>query len=350
MTLKTFFIYQETNFVVIRNGESLIATNKYYIKKYPEKKKTFHFGGILNYSPKLRNLGWLKSKEILYQESKINDLLSMKNGSLSNSRQLLGRGQPSFFNMNTSNIPDEPQIIQKYNLILQNFHNKKFYTFGERENQIQALEYHEPSKSLLAGGEDQRVILYKFHEATNHFETLRDFGDLGILRIISSSQVDELFFFGGSNGRVRVIDVDTQNVLGEAFETAVERAESLEVCRGFDAKCFLAVGGLGLPESSDEVSDFLDVSLLVENYDSKLNRLIFEKLETGNPKVFFDYNRKIIKAQDRNSESQNPTSTKPPRKPTQEKTDSRLKKSDSEKTRPQERKTRDQSKFFTREK
>ena len=254
--------------------------------EYPKKKKNYNL-----YGPNIR---WVKKKGSSINYASDYPIEEFFYNKMMNPYGFLE--SKDFYYKEVKESPEKPKVYTKYNLILEKIENNENYTFGERDKLIRTLQYHLRTKTLLVGGEDCKVLQYKINGNTNKFETLRDFEDLGISSIEISVQVGDLVVFGGSKGQIRIINIHSQHVLKDSFETALKRVDSLKVCRGLNSKTFLVVGGDQKDDSKD-FSDYLDLSLLVNNYDSRLDQIQFENLGKRERTKIFDYNCEYIRDQ-----------------------------------------------------
>lgn len=161
--------------------------------------------------------------------------------------------------------------------------NEDFQKFGNREKDIDTLLYHNPTKTLLVGGTDQKVIQYKQNRKTNLWEKLKEYGPLGIECITSSSHLGNLVFFGG-NDKIKVINAKTGKLLPKYFDTAVQSIDSLQVCYVSNSKMYISVGGTTRNYYSN-LFDLLDIT----SYWKKNNQKLFEPSTTFRQKMELEF-------------------------------------------------------------
>ena len=176
---------------------------------------------------------------------------------------------------------------------IQKHHSK---CFGEQESNIQNVLFHKSSESLMVSGSAKKVVQLKKNETTYLWEEIKDFGDLGLKHVFSSTQIGHLAFFGGFNGCFRVINVKTGEIVGSPFRTAVKSIYTMETCVASDSKVYLSVGGEKAKETAG-LSDFFDITLLCEKFESvtkpkDINETISKELQ-----AFLEEKDQTIEAQ-----------------------------------------------------
>ena len=109
-------------------------------------------------------------------------------------------------------LPDGKTIIgvkgyTQNTLITEDITTNKAVSFGRHKGTIQTLLYEKVTQSLLAGDNRSCIKQYRRGNSNNHFILVKDYGDVGIDRVMCSAQVGRLAFFGASNYSIVVIDV-----------------------------------------------------------------------------------------------------------------------------------------------
>ena len=163
-------------------------------------------------------------------------------------------------------------------LIIENVENgkaDKFQVIQSFGNYISSLVYDKDTASLYIGDNYGHLHQYKVTTTSKSCKKVRDFGDLGIEAINSSERFLNIVFFGGSDSKIRVLDLSTGELLPGHLETSIEYIFSIQVCAKSHDEIYLAVSG-GDAEYSDEKTDlfnitglFLKVSVILEKYFSE---------------------------------------------------------------------------------
>lgn len=148
------------------------------------------------------------------------------------------------------------------NLILETLNADTSQHFETKEFGIAFVRYDESTNTLFAGGYDQKVTQYK--ENNGQWEESKDFGNVGISYVYSSTQIGDLIFFGGMNGSIRVLNTKTGETIGDPVKTSSKNIFTLMICYS-DSNIFLSIGGLKTLESP-EVTDFFNITLLCEKF------------------------------------------------------------------------------------
>lgn len=129
------------------------------------------------------------------------------------------------------------------------------------------------SDDILMTGEDNksegRVVQYVLSKGT----IKKDYGPVDVGKVLCSKRIDNLCFFGGMNGSVRVIDTKKQEIVCDPIETCIGDIYQLEICLVEEdkTKVMLAVGGRDMDHSdmSEIKSDYFDVTGLVKKVSIK---------------------------------------------------------------------------------
>ena len=179
------------------------------------------------------------------------------------------------------------------NLILKNVENGSKVKFGGNDFSkfyISTLVYDEDTGSLYSGDSNGQLIQYKVDTANLTFEKVKDYGDLGIGWITSSHRFLHFVFFGGNDGKIRVLDLSTGNLLSGHIDTSIKDIRSLQVCLKNLKQIYLTVSGYESDYSNDktdlfDITDFLLKDLIIfENTlpeNSKNKNKTISKLQIG---------------------------------------------------------------------
>ena len=128
---------------------------------------------------------------------------------------------------------------------------------------IRTVLFNSLTQSLLVG--DQNGQVKQYEKENQSFTMIKDYGDLGVGWVVSSTQVGGFAIFGGTDYSLVAIDISKRRVFPELLKSPFGLTYSLEVCEGVDSNVYLSLGG-GLPDYSSDASDWLDVTLLYDNH------------------------------------------------------------------------------------
>ena len=129
------------------------------------------------------------------------------------------------------------------------------------------------TQSLLVGDEYGNVKQYK--KVNGLFTMVKDYKDVGVGFVFSSTQVGQIAIFGGYNYSLVAIDILEKRVLPGLLNNSFKSTFSLQVCEGVGSDFYLSLGG-SKPNYSSNASDFLDVTLLY-NRHKEINELYEKK-------------------------------------------------------------------------
>ena len=175
------------------------------------------------------------------------------------------------------------------NLIIENVKNskaKKFTVTKFDNNHIKNLYYHEDTNSLYCGDFNGQLYKYKVNFKSKTCEKYNYYGDLGIGWIISSHRFLQFVFFGGSEKKIKVLDLSTDQLLPGNLDTSIEYIYSLKVCVKSLKEIYLAVSGAGF-DYSDDKTDLFEVSSLLPN-DTVNLRKFFSSYSIDKIKTIFE--------------------------------------------------------------
>ena len=144
---------------------------------------------------------------------------------------------------------------------------------GTHDGWIRTVLFDILTQSLLVGDNKGHVKQYK--KENGSFTMVKDYGDMGMGEVFSSIQVGRFAIFGGDNRSLIAIDIYEQEVCKGRKKSPFGCTYSLQVFEGLDSNVYLFLGGYG-PIYSSDASDFLDVTLLYNNYNH-INE-VYEKI------------------------------------------------------------------------
>ena len=152
-------------------------------------------------------------------------------------------------------------------LILENVENGSTVHFGERFNSgnlITTLLYDGKTAFLYAGDTSGRVLQYKVDTTNKTCTKVKDFGKLGIDQITSSHRFLDFVFFGGNQGKIRVLDMSTGELVPGHQNTSMSFIYSLQLCVKSNNQIRLAVSGCNIGFFGNNI-DLLDLTNLFPN-------------------------------------------------------------------------------------
>lgn len=149
---------------------------------------------------------------------------------------------------------------------------------------VRTLIICEERDSLMAGeddGERGRVVEYNLSTG----EMVKDYGSLSISKVRCGRRIENLCFFGGIRGEVKIIDTDKQEIMIERITTSIEHIYSMTFCAIIDPeeKVYLALCGR-YPDYEHQKTDVFDIS---ECYRKKL-KSGEEKKSEKKAKIFLE--------------------------------------------------------------
>lgn len=130
---------------------------------------------------------------------------------------------------------------------------------GLHSKRINTVLYDDHSSTLFAGGEDGKVVQYKKSEQSNVFTLVKDYKNVGLGYVFSSTKIGDFVAFGGSKGSVALIDISGRTKCKGSIKTGFGSIRSLTGC-GFSTskKALLSISGRN-PEFSGECTDIYEV-------------------------------------------------------------------------------------------
>ena len=130
------------------------------------------------------------------------------------------------------------------------------------------------TQSLLVGDFDGDVKQYK--KVNQSFTMVKDYGNVCVGRILSSTQVGRFVIFGGNSNSLVAIDILDQKVCAELLVSPFGLTYSLQVCEGVGSNVYLSLG-CSCPKYSSDASDFLDVTLFYNRHKKDSPKVPKEK-------------------------------------------------------------------------
>ena len=166
-------------------------------------------------------------------------------------------------------MPDGKTIVgvdlnTKNTLVNEDIRTNKSSTFGKHENDILTLLYNEVTASLFAGDFTGQIKQYKRGNSKQPFSLVKDYGNLGIGTVFSSTQVGRLALFGACKNYLRGINIHERTLCKGQIRGPYFNTYSLQVCHGAGQKAYLSLGG-SLPGYSSSKSDFLEFTNIYHN-------------------------------------------------------------------------------------
>ena len=163
-------------------------------------------------------------------------------------------------------------------IILENVENVKADKFCGSEssyNYISTMVYDKDTGSLYTGDVNGHLKKYKIDKVSKSFQRVKKYGDIGIGVITSSHRFLQFVFFGGSKFRIKVLDLQTSELLPGWLQTSIDLINSLQVCVKRPKEIYLAVSG-SFPDYSKNNTDLFDVTGLFPK-NSAILRKYFSK-------------------------------------------------------------------------
>ena len=111
------------------------------------------------------------------------------------------------------------------NLILENIENGKADKFRWTKTSyyyyFTSLFYDEKTGFLYTGEDDGHLLQYKVDKTRKSCKKVKNYGKLEIGCIISSHRFMHFVFFGGSNSKIKVLDLSRGELLTGHLETSI---------------------------------------------------------------------------------------------------------------------------------
>ena len=159
--------------------------------------------------------------------------------------------------------------------------------FGQHKGKIQSLVLMEQLNVVIVGDDTKNLVQYRQSTCGGAWTMQKNYSNLGIGKIRSSTQIGHWAFFGGDNYTIRAVDVKSQEIIGMPQKTAIKTIFGLEVFSCSESQHYLSVSGES-PSYTETQTDIFDVSGLVEPHKPRIP-FSQAKNETRNEKSF-EYN------------------------------------------------------------
>ena len=189
-------------------------------------------------------------------------------------------------------LPDKKTIVgvsdnNVKTLFTEDITTNKVTLFGKHRQSIYTLLYDKVTESLFGGDCSGHVKQYKRSSSNNLFSLVKDYGDVGVYRVICSAQVGRFALFVGRNYSIILIDILERRLFKNIRRSPFSLTFSLQVCHGLNDRMYLCLGGYN-PNYSSTVSYFLDVTDMY-NYKKQFTVVNEKKIHS------FKHSKKIKK-------------------------------------------------------
>jgi hypothetical protein len=156
-------------------------------------------------------------------------------------------------------------IIQRENI--ENHNESLKIQYKANNSDVNALIVDESRDTLLAGEGNKgqgKVVQYNLSSG----EMIKDYGPIGIGKVLCGARMNNFVFFGGVSGNLRIIDTISKELIMEPIETCIGDVYDLEVCLiddEEDAKVLISVDGRDQEKDdvNQEKTDCFDITNLV---------------------------------------------------------------------------------------
>ena len=149
---------------------------------------------------------------------------------------------------------------------------------GTHGDSIITVLFDSLTQSLLVGDNKGHVKQYK--NKNGFFTMVKDYGKVGVDRLVSSTQVGGFAIFGGQKNSLVAINIFEQRVYAGLLTSPFEWTCSLQVCESAGSKVYLSFGGKFF-EYFSNIPDYLDMTLLY-NVNKKDTPKLPEKMNKVN--------------------------------------------------------------------
>ena len=164
-------------------------------------------------------------------------------------------------------------------MILENIENGSIFEFQGNFTTgyfITIPFYDEETGFLYCGEIEGELQKLKFDNEKKTCKLVKNYGDLEIGRNTSYYRFLDNVFFGGNEGKIKVLDLSTAEFFPDYLYTSIGWIISLQICRKSLDKIYLTVTGSEY-DYSDDKTDLFDVSGLLLK-----NPIIFKKFLSEN--------------------------------------------------------------------
>ena len=132
-------------------------------------------------------------------------------------------------------------------------------TLGYHDNEIKTILTNRDCSAVLTGDSGGKVLQYRFDGT---WKLQKNYGDLEIGAVTSSTRLDKLAVFGGEKF-IRIIDIEAGEFVEAPLRTAVKNIYSVQLCAISTFQVYLTVTGLNVDYERKE-TDLFDVSRLIK--------------------------------------------------------------------------------------
>ena len=195
----------------------------------------------------------------------------MINAANRSSIKIRHKTQNEFYLRNENNflvLPDAKTVVgadysDREKLIVEDITLRNPRQIGKHDDVISTVLFDSLTQSLLVGDSSGHVKQYK--KENQSFTMVKDYGNVGVDEILSSTQVGRFAIFGGSKYLLVAIDISEQRLSPGRLKSPFLWTYTLQVCQGIGSNVYLSLGG-EYPKYSSDASDFLDVTLLYNDH------------------------------------------------------------------------------------
>ena len=175
-------------------------------------------------------------------------------------------------------------------LMIEDITSRNPRPIGTNDGEISNVLFDSLTQSLLVGDFDGHLKQYK--KVNQSFTIVKDYGELDVGCVLSSTQVGRFAIFGGNNRSLVAIDICEQQDCSGLIKSPFGWTNSLQVCEDVNSNVYLSLGGI-CPDYSSDASDYLDMTLLY-NDQKKDSPKLPEKMDQ--PQASLDEKYEIIKS------------------------------------------------------
>ena len=171
-------------------------------------------------------------------------------------------------------MPDGKTIVGRdysnsKSLVSEDITNNTSSQIGTLSSSIYSVIFDPKTRSLFAGDASGCLHMYQKSTDSDSFTLVKDFGNIGIGEIWSSTFVNDLAFFGGYNTySLRAVMISEQRLVEGTLKTAFKNICSLETIKISKKQVLLSVAGYG-PSYSSTSSDIYRVEASPEETQSE---------------------------------------------------------------------------------
>jgi hypothetical protein len=174
-----------------------------------------------------------------------------------------------------------------YAIVIENITNKELKSsIGSQKYKIRTLLFDDKTQSLFVGDYKSFLTKYKKDKNTLKWKKKATTKEVRIGRIKSSLMIGHTLIIGGNKGKIRLIDPNTMEFIGEPFLTSIGVIKSLKKftipAASLHGNIYLTMTGTNF-RNLENKSDVLDITKIVDprNKDmiNVVNKLFQENLE-----------------------------------------------------------------------